>query len=181
MRTNVKRSEKEKVVADLSERLEGVSAVFVTDFSGLDVEKMTKLRRGVRDAGGSYQVVKNTLLRRITNGTELEKLTEMFTGNNALGFCQDDPVPLAKALVDFAKDNEKLVIKGGMLGAQVMAFEQIKALADLPSREVLLAQLLGTLNNVPGSFVRVLNAIPSKLVYALSAIRDQKEQEEQAA
>ncbi len=104
-----------------------------------------------------------------------EKLSDMMTGNNALGFTYGDPAALAKALAEFAKTNDKFIIKGGALGEKILNPAQIKALASLPSREVMLSTLLGAMNALPTNMVRVLNAVPQKLVYALSAIRDQKE------
>lgn len=172
----MERSHKDQIVADLSERLTRTDAIFVTDFKGLDVEAMSALRRKVSEAGGDYQVIKNTLLRIAAKETDLAQLTEMFIGNNALGTTNGDPASLAKALVDFAKNNEKLIIKGGILSGKVLSPSQINGIASLPTREVLLGILLGAMNAVPTKLVRVLNAIPSNLVYALSAIRDQKEE-----
>lgn len=171
------RSKKESVVAKLTDKLSASKAIFLSDFKGLKVEKLSGLRNKIRDAGGEYEVAKNTLIRRAVQGTESEPISEMLAGNNALSTSQGDPAALAKALVDFAKTEEKLVIKGGILSGQIVSFEQIKAIADLPSREVLLATLLGAMNAVPTGFVRVLAATPQNLVYALAAIRDQKENE----
>ncbi|MBW2092232.1 MAG: 50S ribosomal protein L10 [Deltaproteobacteria bacterium] len=137
---------------------------------------MSNLRRQVREGGGEYRVVKNTLLSLAAKGTDTEQLSDLFVGNNALGTTTGDPVPLAKALVEFAKENEELVIKGGILSGKILNFEQIKRIGDLPSREVLLGKLLGTMNAVPTNLVRVFSSIISNFVYALAAIRDQKEQ-----
>lgn len=174
------RSQKDQIVADLAECLAQAQTLILTDFKGLDVTRMSLLRRQVAAAGGEYQVVKNTLLRLAAKDTEAVKLSDLLTGNNALGTTTGDPVTLAKALVEFAKENQNLLIKGGLISGQVIDAAQIGRLATLPSREVLLSQLLGTLNNVPATFVRVLNAVISQLVYALAAIRDQKEQTEAA-
>ena len=127
------------------------------------------------EAGADYRVSKNTLIKLAAKGTDAEGISELLTGNNALGTTTGDPVPLAKALVDYAKGNDKFVVKGGVLGGRRLGFENIKALADLPGREVLLATMLGTMNAVPGGFVRVLAAVPQSLVYALAAIKEQKE------
>ncbi|MBW2622114.1 MAG: 50S ribosomal protein L10 [Deltaproteobacteria bacterium] len=170
------RSQKQKIVTDLSDRLGQVETIILTDFKGLNVDKISTLRRRIREAGGQYQVVKNTLLKLAAVGTDAEKLEDMLTGSNALGMTEGDPVSLAKALVDFAKDNESLIIKAGVISGQVVDSRQISRMAALPSREILLGKFLGTLNAVPTGLVRVLNAIPSNFVYALAAIRDQKEQ-----
>ena len=176
----MERTQKDRIVADLAERLAGAKTVIVTDFKGLNVGRMGLLRRQVAAAGGEYQVVKNTLLRLAAQNTSAAKLNDLLSGNNALGTTSGDPVSLAKALIDFAKDNQTLVIKGGVVSGKVVDVAQIGRLATLPSREVLLAQLLGTMNSVPTTFVRVLNAVISQLVYALAAVRDQKEQTEAA-
>lgn len=176
----MERTQKDRIVADLAERLAGAKTVIVTDFKGLNVGRMGLLRRQVAAAGGEYQVVKNTLLRLAAQNTSAAKLNDLLSGNNALGTTSGDPVSLAKALIDFAKDNQALVIKGGVVSGKVVDVAQIGRLATLPSREVLLAQLLGTMNSVPTTFVRVLNAVISQLVYALAAVRDQKEQTEAA-
>ncbi len=171
----MERNKKEQVVAELAKHLKEASAVFVTDFKGIPMETMTGLRVKLREAGASYQVAKNTLVKIAAKDSPTEKLSDMMTGNNALGFTYGDPAALAKALAEFAKTNDKFVIKGGALGEKILNPAQIKALASLPSREVMLSTLLGAMNALPTNMVRVLNAVPQKLVYALSAIRDQKE------
>lgn len=169
------RSKKEQVVAELNKSLREAQAVFVADFKGIGMAQLSDLRAKVRAAGSEFQVAKNTLVKLAAKETPMEQLNDLMVGNNALGFANGDPAALAKALSDFAKANDKFVIKAGVLGEKVLNPAQIKALANLPSREVMLATLLGTMNAVPTSFVRVLAAVPQKLVYCLAAIRDQKE------
>lgn len=171
----MERKQKEQVVADLAQSLKGVQAVIVTDFKGIPMAQLNALRLKLREAGAEYQVAKNTLVKLAAKGTSLEQLGDMMIGNNALALTTGDPAALAKALTDFAKGNDKFVVKGGVLLEKVLNPAQIKALASLPSREVMLATVLGTLNAVPTGFVRVLAAVPQKLVYCLAAIRDQKE------
>jgi large subunit ribosomal protein L10 len=170
----VNRNEKQAVVSEVSERLTRASAVILTDFSGLKVEQMTELRQKLKDSGSEYLVVKNTLLKRASEGTETESLVQDLTGPNGLGFSYDDPVELAKVLVDFAKDNPKLEIKEGVLDGKLISNAEVTALAKLPSREVLLAQLLGVMNGVARDFVSVLAAVPRGLVTALKQIEEQK-------
>ncbi len=170
------RNQKEQIVKKLASRLSEAQAVILTDFKGLNVAEISDLRRRVGESGGEYHVVKNTLLRLAANGTDTDLLHDFFVGNNALGMTTADPVPLAKALVNFAKENEKLVIKGGILSGKILNLEQIKVMGNLPSREILLGKMLGTMNAVPAGLVRVLSAVISNFVYALAAIRDQKEQ-----
>lgn len=171
----MERRKKEEVVAGLKRSFAEAQAVFVADFKGIDMENMTGLRVKVREAGCEFQVAKNTLVKLAARNTPMDRLEQLFVGNNALGRTTRDPAVLAKVLTDFAKANEKFVIKGGLLGDQPLNPAQIKALANLPSREALLAAFLGALNAVPTGFVRVLAAVPQKLLYALTAIRDQKE------
>ena len=169
------RSKKEQVVAELNQCLREAEAVFVTDFKGIGMEQLSELRAKLRASGAEFQVAKNTLVKLAAKETPMEQLSGLMVGNNALGFTKGDPAALAKALNEFAKGNDKFVIKGGLLGEKTLDPAQIKALANMPSREVMLATLLGTMNAVPTSLVRVLAAVPQKLVYALAAIRDQKE------
>jgi large subunit ribosomal protein L10 len=170
----VNRKEKQAVVSDVSDRMARASAVILTDFSGLKVEQMTELRQKLRDSGLDYLVVKNTLLQLASQGTDSEQLTQNLTGPNGLGFSYDDPVELAKVLVNFAKDNPKLDIKEGVLDGKIISAEEVSALAKLPSREVLLGQLLGVMNGVARNFVSVLAAVPRGLVTALKQIEEQK-------
>ena len=133
------------------------------------------LRRKLREANVEYQVVKNSLLVRASEDTEVASIKDHFKGPSAVAISYDDPVAPAKVLTEFAKDNKKLEIKVGVLNGKVLDVQAIKALASLPSREVLLAQFLATLNAVPGSFVRTLAEIPRSFVNVLTAIKDQKE------
>lgn len=171
----MERSKKEQVVARLSQELTEAQAVVVTDFKGIPMEQMGDLRLKLRAVGSEYQVAKNTLVKLAAKDTPMSRLSDLMVGNNALGITKGDAAALAKALCDFAKGNDKFVIKGGVLGDKVLSPAQIKALASLPSREVMLATLLGTMNALPTNMVRVLAAVPQKLVYCLAAIRDQKE------
>jgi large subunit ribosomal protein L10 len=171
----MERSKKEEIVAGLNRIFSEAQAVFVTDFKGINMGTLSGLRVKAREAGCEFQVAKNTLMKLAARDTTISQLEHLFVGNNALGRTDKDPVALAKVLVEFAKGNDKFIIKGGVLGGKALTPAQIKALASLPSREALLATFLGTLNAVPTGFVRVLAAVPQKLLYALTAIRDQKE------
>ena len=170
----MKREEKEQLVQVLHEELDKSQAVFVTDYMGLNVEKITKLRRDISGAGGSYQVVKNTLLRRASEGTPVAGIGQYFVGPTAIAIAHSDAVAVAKALVNFVKDNEQLEIQGGILGERPMTAADIQELAKMPPREVLLARMLGSLNAPVSNFVGVLAAIVSQLVYVLKAIENKK-------
>lgn len=174
----MKRDEKEQLVQVLHDELGKSQAVFVTDYMGLTVERITKLRREIKGVGGSYQVVKNTLLRRATEGTPAKGIEQFFVGPTAIAIAKTDAVAVAKALVNFAKDNEKFEIQAGMLGDRAITAADIQELSKMPPREVLLARMLGSLNAPVSNFVGVLSAIVSQLVYVLKAIENKKSQGE---
>lgn len=171
----MKLDEKKKIVEELHERLVKSKVVIVTDYKGLNVETMTELRRKLREEQIDYQVVKNTLLIRAAKETGVALIQGQLKGPSAIALSFDDPVAPAKVLMEFAKKNEKLEIKAGVMEDRVLDLASIKALAALPSRETLLSQLLSAMVGVPTGLVRVLNGIPQKLMYALQAIKDQKE------
>lgn len=174
----MKRDEKEQLVQVLHDELEKSQAVFVTDYMGLTVERITKLRREIKGVGGSYKVVKNTLLRRATQGTPAKGIEQFFVGPTAIAIAKTDAVAVAKALVNFAKDNEKFEIQAGMLGNRTITAADIQELSKMPPREVLLARMLSSMNAPVSNFVGVLSAIISQLVYVLKAIENKKSQGE---
>jgi len=168
--------EKKKIAQELQEKFAKSAVVIVTDYKGLDVTTINALRRKLREAEVEYKVVKNSLLVRASEDTDVDLIKESFKGPSAVAMSYDDPVAPAKVLTEFAKENKKLEIKIGVMGGKVIDMSAIKALADLPSREVLLAQVLSAMNAVPTGFVRTLNAIPQNFLNVLMAIKDQKEQ-----
>jgi large subunit ribosomal protein L10 len=166
---------KKQFVEGLKERLERSTVVILTDYKGLDVEAMTELRARLREAQVEYQVIKNTMLRLASEGTGVEPIRESFVGPSAIALSYDDPVAPAKVLTKFAKDNDKLEIKIGVMDGRVLDLSAIKALSDLPSREQLLATVLSAMNAVPTSLVTALSDVPRRMVNVLQAIKDQKE------
>ncbi len=168
---------KKQFVAELKERFEKSKVVILTDYKGLDVEAMTDLRAKLREAEIEYQVIKNTMLRLASEGTDVEAIKDNFKGPSAVALSYDDPVAPAKILTDFAKDNDKLEIKIGVMGGKVMELAGIKALSSLPSREELLATVLSAMNAVPTSLVTALSDVPRRMVNVLAAIKDQKQEE----
>jgi large subunit ribosomal protein L10 len=166
---------KQQITEDLHDRFARSAIIVLTDYKGLDVTSINDLRRKLRESNIEYQVVKNTLLVRAAEDTEVALIKDHFNGPSAVAISYDDPVAPAKVLTQFAKDNNKLEIKAGVLNGKVLDVQAIKALATLPSREVMLAQLLSTINAVPTSIVRVLAEVPRSLVNVLTAIKDQKE------
>ena len=167
-------AEKKEVVAEVSERLKQAQAVVLAEYRGIKVEDITGLRREARASGVYLRVLKNTLARRAVQGTPFEKLADQMVGPLAYGI-SDDPVAAAKVLHTYAKTNEKLVIKGGAMAGQVMSAKEVGQLATMPSREELLAKLLGTMQAPIAKFVQTLNEVPGKFVRTLAAVRDQKE------
>ena len=167
--------EKKQIVENLHERFSRSKVVIITDYKGLDVMNINDLRKKLSEAEIEYQVVKNTLLVRASEDTDVALIKDTFKGPSAIALSYEDPVAPAKILTEFASDNKKLEIKAGVMNGKALDPDAIKALAKLPSREVLLSQLLSTINGVPTQFVRVLNAIPQQLLNVLLAIKDQKE------
>ncbi len=169
-------------VEALREKLNGAKAVFFCEYRGLTVGKITSIRASIREAGGEMTVAKNTLMSIAFKEEGLPLPEEYMTGPNAFTVAYDDPVAVAKAIKDFSKEkgNEALVIKGGILGKQILGADEVKALADLPSREELLAQLVGTMAGPIRGLVTVLSGPARGFVTCLSQIRDQKEKEEAA-
>jgi len=166
---------KKEIVADLHEDFKKSAIVIATDYKGLDVAAVTKLRSELTQSNIDYRVVKNTLLRRASENTDVAAITDMFKGPTAIAMSYEDPVAPAKIISEFAKDNEKIQIKGAVMDGKVIDLAGIEALSSLPSREVLLSQVLSAMNGVPTGLVRVLSGVPSGLVNVLQAIKDQKE------
>jgi large subunit ribosomal protein L10 len=166
--------EKKAVVAEVGEQIATAQSIILAEYRGLKVGNMTQLRVQARKSGVYLRVLKNTLVRRAVDGTPFSGLASQMVGPLVFGI-STDPVAAAKVLNDFAKSNDKFVIKAGALPNQVMDANGIKALATLPSREELLAKLLGTMQAPVAQFVRTLNEVPTKFVRGLAAVRDQKQ------
>ena len=169
------RESKAKKVDELKDTFANAKFAVVADYRGLKVTEFEQLRISLREQGGQIQVAKNTLLKLAVQGTEFEGLTQDFTGTTAVAVSFDEPVGSAKALADFSKENEALVVRSAIFEGKVLSADDMVALSKLPSKEQLLGQLCGVLAAVPTKLVRTLNAAPSSLVYVLQAIKDQKE------
>ncbi|MBF0156488.1 MAG: 50S ribosomal protein L10 [Magnetococcales bacterium] len=170
----MKRETKQQVVDEVRASLGESQVAIATHYRGLTVTEMTELRRRMRVAGAGYRVVKNTLAKRALEGTAFAPLGPLLTGPTGLAVSRD-PVAPAKVLADFVKDHPNLVIRGGVMGGRLLSEGDVSALAALPSREVLLSRLLGTLNAPIQNLVGVLAALPGGLVRVLGQIRDSKE------
>lgn len=153
--------EKQQLVNEVTAKLKESSCTVVADYRGLSVAQVTQLRKNLREAGVEFQVLKNTLVRRATAEAELTDLDAVLTGPTAIAFGKDVVAP-AKILSDFAKKNDKLQIKGGVVEGRVVDQAQIKALADLPSREGLLSMLLSVLQAPVRNFALAVKAVSEK-------------------
>ena len=166
--------QKQAMVSEVVAKLAGAQAVIVAEYRGLNVERVTQLRSRARKSGLYLRVLKNTLARRAVKGTPFEKLTEQLSGPLIYGIARD-PVAGAKVLSEFAKEHEQFVIRGGAMPNTLMSAKDVKALALLPSREELLAKLMGTMQAPVTKLVRTMNEVPGKFVRTLAAYRDSKE------
>lgn len=165
--------QKKAVVAEVAQQFQGAEAAVLAEYRGLSVSQMTELRGRARQAQVYFKVVKNTLTRRAIEGSKFECLRDELTGPLALAVARD-PVAVAKLLADFGKEHEVLRIRAGAMGGKLMTLEQVQALAQLPSREELLATLVATMQAPIAKFVRTLNEVPGKFVRTLAAVRDAK-------
>lgn len=171
------RAEKVALVEQLTEKLQRAQAVVLTDFRGLDVAATNELRARLRKEGVEYRVVKNTLIRRAAAQAGIEGLDSLLEGPTALAFGYDDPVVPARELARFAKDFNQLQIKGGILQGRVIDTKEIQRLAELPSRDELLAKVVGGMQAPLYGLVGVLTATLRSFVYAVDALRRQREAE----
>ncbi len=166
---------KQEVVAEVSAQLAQAQSIILADYRGLEAVDMTKLRAKARSSGVYFRVLKNSLVRRAVADTPFAQLAEQMIGPLAFAISAD-PVAAAKVLNDFAKGNEHFVIKGGAMPNVVMGPKEVGSLANLPSRDELLAKLMGTMQAPVTKFVQTLNEVPSRFVRTLAAVRDKQEQ-----
>jgi large subunit ribosomal protein L10 len=178
----VRKQQKAEVVQAIQEKVAKSQIGILTDFKGLKVADMTRLRRQLQEADAELTVVKNTLLRRAgADDSPLAPLLSHATGPNALTLGYADPVTVTKILIKFAQEKPQLVIKAGALSGQALTLKDLEALSKLPAREVLLAQLLGALQGVPRGLVTVLAGVIRNLLNVLTALKDKKAESEPAA
>ncbi len=168
------RAEKVAVVDEVRARLSSASAAILTEYRGLKVSELETLRRALAQAGGDYKVYKNTLVRFATRDLGIAGVEGLLEGPTAIAFADSDVPAVAKALRDFSRTNPLLVVKGGLMGSSVLTAADAAALADIPSREVLLARLAGLLQAPLQQFAGLLQALPRNLAYGLQALIDQR-------
>ncbi len=170
------RDEKAAIVSGLNESFSRAKFAVVADYCGLTVADLQSIRIELRKCDSEIRIAKNTLLRRAVTETESEVLSDDFTGTTAVVMAYDDPVEPAKALAKFAEDHEKFIIRSAALEGEKISSDELIALSKLPSKEALLGQFLSVLNGVPTGLVQVLSGVPRTFLYALQAVKDQKEQ-----
>ncbi|MFW5719298.1 50S ribosomal protein L10 [Halanaerobium saccharolyticum] len=168
------RPEKEAVVKELTDKFSSAKSLVITDYLGLNVAEMTELRSKLREAGVEFKVVKNTLATIAANDVEMEEMTEYFSGPTAIAFGEDDAVSPAKVLVEFAKDHEVLEIKAGLLNGEIISKEKVESLAEIPSREELLAKAFASMKAPLSGLVNVLQGNIRGLVQVLNQIKEEK-------
>jgi large subunit ribosomal protein L10 len=167
-------AEKEALVQDVSARLKGVKGMYLADFTGMTVEKVSALRAKCRAAGVEYKVIKNTLLKRAVHGHDIKELDEFLEGPTALAFSTESEVEPARVLIEFAKDGDKPIVKAGLIGNRLYSAAEVKQLAALPPRDVLLAQVLGTISAPLSNFLGSVNALLASPAQLTAALEEKK-------
>ena len=175
MTTENPRAEKVAVVEEITAKLNSAEAVFITEYRGMSVGQLANLRRQLKPAGGEYKVYKNTLARFAAQNAGLDSLADILVGPSGMTFASGDIAATAKALRDAAKANPLLIIKGGAMGSTVLSAKDVEALAELPSRDTLLAMFAGALQAPLVKTAGLLQALPRNFAYGLKALIDQKE------
>jgi large subunit ribosomal protein L10 len=174
----ISREQKEKMVADYLDKVSRSQALILSDYRGLTVAQISELRRNLREINGAFQIVKNTLFGRALEESGIPVRTESLQGPLGVAFCMGDPQPVAKALLAFAKETDILQIQGAILGTRFLGPQAVKDLAELPPREVILAQLLGT---VQGPMTDLVSTIAAPLRELVQVLQARSEQGQQAA
>lgn len=169
------REEKIRVVSELQRKFENAKGIVFTDYRGLNVEEITGLRKNLRSSALEYRVVKNTLAKRAAAGTPVDDAKDILSGPMGIALGYDDPVLLAKKILEFAKSNDKLEIKGGVIEGDVCTSEQIRTISELPPKEVQLSMLIGAMQSPLSKFAGLLNATLTQFMHALEALKQKKE------
>ncbi len=167
--------QKKNIVAAMHISFTNAQTVILTDYKGLNVTAMNALRRKLRQGGVEYRVVKNSLLARASENTDVAIIKDYFKGPSGVAYCEHDPVAPAKILMAFIRENKALEIKTGVMNGKILDPAAIIALSALPSRDILLGQVLAAMNGVPSAFVRVISGVTSQFLNVLTALKKQKE------
>ncbi|ACV21896.1 50S ribosomal protein L10 [Slackia heliotrinireducens] len=162
-------------VEKITEELKAANAMWVVDYRGLTVKEAEVLRRAVREAGGHMNVHKNTLVKLALKGLDQPTLDDILAGPSAFIFADGDPVAAAKVVKEYAKDNEKMVIKGGVMEGSALTADDVEAIASLPSREQLYGQIAGAISGMARGLAVALSGLPRGLAVATAAVAEQKD------
>lgn len=176
----INKERKDRLVAQYKGLIEESNAIFVTEYAGLSVKDLQSLRKDVREANGAYYITKNTLLKLALRESDMPELADLLTGQVAAGFALEEAPTLAKALVNYAKREEKLLLKGGLMGGDLLSADQVKALAKLPSLDQLRGQILGLISAPAQSIVSVLTNGVRQVVNVVDAYATSEETAEAA-
>jgi len=171
---SISKQEKEQMLQMLKEKIDSSQIIIMADYKGINVDAITKLRRRMRESGSELKVAKNTIIKIAAEQLDLDGAKPYLEGPTALAFGPNDPVAPAKVLFDFIKEFKQLEVKAAVLEGQIISADQVKALANLPSREVLLAQVLGGMQAPMYGFAGVLQGLLRNFVYVLDAVREKK-------
>ncbi len=170
------KEEKVRVVSELHEKFEKAKGIIFTDYRGLNVEELTGLRNSLRESALEYKVVKNTLAKRASEGTPIESAKDIMIGPVGMAVGYDDPVLVVKKVLEFSKSNEKLKITGGVVEGGFCTPDQMKAISELPPREIQLSMLIGAMQSPLSKFAGLLNATVTQFAYALGALKNKKDE-----
>lgn len=165
---------KQEIINDLSAKFKTSPSIFVVEYKGLKVREIEKLRKGINDADADLKVVKNTLLRKASEQTDVEKISDLFQGPTAVAICEKDSPKVAKIFVDSLDDLPALKIKGGIVEGKVVGFDEIKEISKLPSREELITKFVTLLSAPMSNVASTLKQMQTKVVYALNAVKEKK-------
>lgn len=165
---------KTEIINDLSSQFKSSPSIFVVEYKGLKVREIESLRKGVSEADADLKVIKNTLLRKASEQTDIEQISDLFEGPTAVAICEKDSPKVAKVFVDSLDDYPALKIKGGFVDGKVVGFDEIKEISKLPSREELITKFASMLKAPMGNMVTTLKQMQTKVVYALNAVKDTK-------
>lgn len=171
------KSAKQEIIDNLSETFKSSPSIFVVEYKGLNVKEFEKLREGVKEASANLKVVKNSLLKKASEKTDIEQINELFVGPTAVAICEQDSPKVAKVFVDSLDDLPALKIKGGIVEGKVVDFEEIKQISKLPSREELITKFITLLSTPMSNVAMTLKQMQTKVVYALNAVKDKKNEE----
>lgn len=170
----LKKEEKTRIVSELQEKFAKATGIVFTNYRGLNVEELTVLRNSLRAAAVEYKVAKNTLIKIAAKGTPVDAAKDIFSGPIGIAIGYDDPVLIVKKVLAFSKDNEKLEIKGGVVEGGVCTPVQLKAISELPPREVQLAMLVGAMQSPLSKMAGLLNSTLTQFMYAMEALKNKK-------